>query len=160
MILRKNEQVLHTVYHHFLPYVIRCLYFVFFAFITLIFVRFLTELFSNHTSLIYLISFVIFALVFLYMTLIYWFDKLIITNQRLIFINWISITNVHEREINLKDIQDIASFERGLIRFISVLSYGKIVIKSSAYKFDITFEEIGKANKVRTFITRITEYDK
>ena len=26
--------------------------------------------------------FVIFALVFLYMTLIYWFDKLIITNQR------------------------------------------------------------------------------
>ncbi|MBT5346573.1 hypothetical protein HOJ01_03410 [bacterium] len=94
------------------------------------------------------------------MTLIYWLDKLIITNQRLIFINWISITNVHEREINLKDIQDIASFERGLIRFISVLSYGKIVIKSSAYKFDITFEEIGKANKVRTFITRITEYDK
>ena len=110
--------------------------------------------------MIYLISFVIFALVFLYMTLIYWLDKLIITNQRLIFINWISITNVHEREINLKDIQDIASFERGLIRFISVLSYGKIVIKSSAYKFDITFEEIGKANKVRTFITRITEYDK
>tara|TARA_Y100001970_G_C14231477_1_gene858902 strand:- start:1282 stop:1614 length:333 start_codon:yes stop_codon:yes gene_type:complete len=110
--------------------------------------------------MIYSVAFVIFVLVFLNMTLIYWFDKLIITNQRLIFVNWISITNVHEREINLKDVQDIASFERGLIRFIPFLSFGKIVIKSSAYKFDITFEEIGKANKVRTFITRISEYDK
>lgn len=160
MILRKNEQVLHTVYHHFLPYVIRCIYFTFFSLITFVLIRFLVELFPEFVTIIYLVSLVVFVLVFLYMTLIYWFDKLIITNQRLIFVNWISITNVHEREINLKDIQDIASFEKGLIRFIPFLSFGKIVIKSSAYKFDITFEEIGKANKVRTFITRISEYDK
>ena len=157
MILRKNEQVLHTVYHHFLPYLIRCFYFLIFMFIFLIFSRFLAEIFSDYSTLIYLFFGIVFILVFLNMTLIYWLDKLIITNQRLIYINWISITNVQENEINLKSIQDIGSFERGLIRFIPFLSYGKIVIKSSAYKFDITFEEIGKANKVRTFITQIAE---
>ena len=157
MILRKNEQVLHTVYHHFLPYLIRCFYFLIFTFIFLVFSRFLAEIFPDNSTIIYLTFSLVFILVFLNMTLIYWLDKLIITNQRLIYINWISITNVQENEINLKSIQDIGSFEKGLIRFIPFLSYGKIVIKSSAYKFDITFEEIGKANKVRTFITQIAE---
>ena len=160
MILRKNEQVLHTVYHHFLPYVIRCIYFFVFASIFLLFIRFVVEFLPSYAFYIYLATFLIYLLVFLNMTFIYWLDKLIITNQRLIYINWISITNVQENEINLKSIQDIGSFEKGLVRFIPFLSHGKIVIKSSAYKNDITFEEIGKANKVRTFITRISEYDK
>jgi len=160
MILRKNEQVLHTVYHHFLPYVIRCIYFLVFASIFLLFIRFVVEFLPSYAFYLYLATFLIYLLVFLNMTFIYWLDKLIITNQRLIYINWISITNVQENEINLKSIQDIGSFEKGLVRFIPFLSHGKIVIKSSAYKNDITFEEIGKANKVRTFITRISEYDK
>ena len=160
MILKKNEQVLHTVYHHFLPYVIRCIYFFVFASIFLLFIRFVVEFLPSYAFYLYLGTFLIYLLVFLNMTFIYWLDKLIITNQRLIYINWISITNVQENEINLKSIQDIGSFEKGLVRFIPFLSHGKIVIKSSAYKNDITFEEIGKANKVRTFITRISEYDK
>lgn len=160
MILRENEQVLHIVYHHFLPYVKRCIYFILITFIFSIFIYFLLEFFMNFKFIILTVYFLALLLAFLNMTFIYWLDKLVITNQRLIYINWISVTNVQENEINLKDIQDIASFDRGIIRFVPFLSYGKIVIKSSAYRFDISFEEIGKPKSVREFITRIKHYDK
>jgi len=160
MILRKNEQILHTVYHHFFPYVKRLVLFSLFSILIFVLVRFLTLTFPAVAFYIYLTFFVILVAVFLYMSFIYWMDRLIITNQRLIFINWISLTYVQENEIFLKDVQDIAAFESGIIRFIPFLSNGTVVIKSSAYKVDITFEEVGKASAVKTFINKISEHDK
>jgi len=151
MILRNNEVILHTVYHHFIPYLSRLFYFSFLS------VLFYLPVYYFYNLTVFLFVTIILILAFLYMSFIYWKDKLIVTNQRLIFINWISLTKVIETEIQLKDIQDISSFEKGVLRYFPLLCNGKIVIKSSAYNTDISFEEIGKPSKVKTFISKISE---
>ena len=94
----------------------------------------------------------VFSLVAVYLTLIYWLDRLIVTNKRIIFIDWEYLTVKTEHEAELNDIQDITSQEKGLVALIPFFDYGTIVIKTASAKTFIKFTQSPDPNGIKQFI--------
>lgn len=100
----------------------------------------------------YIIVMFIFSLIFIYITLIYWLDRLVITNRRVVFIDWKYLSVKVEAETELKDIQDIVSRENGIFSLIPFLDFGTIKIKSASNKTAITFPQAPDPNGMKKFI--------
>lgn len=94
----------------------------------------------------------LFLLAFFYIFFIYWADKLIITNFRVIFIDW-KLLNVNtENEAELKDIQDIHIRAKGILSFIPFLNYGTLTIATAASEVCVRFEYAPDPDAVKRFI--------
>jgi hypothetical protein len=86
------------------------------------------------------------------MTFIYWADKLIITNFRIVFIDW-KLLNVNtENEAELKDIQDVHVRGKGIFSFIPFLDYGTITIATAASEVCVRFELAPGPDRIKRFI--------
>jgi hypothetical protein len=85
-------------------------------------------------------------------TLVFWLDRLIVTNKRLIFIDWRYLSIKSEYETELKDVQDITSIERGVFAILPIFDYGTIEIKTSSNQTTIIFKEAPNPNGIKKFI--------
>jgi hypothetical protein len=108
------------------------------------------QIFWAHLFIVFL-----FSLVTIYITLVYWLDRLVITNKRLIFIDWKYLTVKSEYETELRDVQDIVSVERGLFAILPFFDYGIIKVKTSSNKTTIHFDEAPNPNGIKKFIQTI-----
>lgn len=94
----------------------------------------------------------LFLIAFFYMTFIYWADKLVITNFRVVFIDW-KLLNVNtENEAELKDIQDIHVRGKGILAFIPFLNYGTLTIATAASEVCVRFEYAPGPDTIKRFI--------
>lgn len=156
MKLSSDEKVLLIVYHHYAP-------FVFYVLQTLaVSLPFYLGVYFLHPVLplryiiySYLAISIILLFVIIYMALIYWLDKLIITNKRVIFVDWKYLTVKVESEANLCDIQDIISVENGMLSFLPFFQYGKLIVKTSAHTDNVVFPQAPRPNILKKFVTRI-----
>ena len=96
-------------------------------------------------------------LVIIYSALIYWLDKLVITNKRVLFIDWQFLTVKIESEALLSDIQDVVSVEKGILSLVPSLHYGTLIIKTSAHSSNVEFPQAPRPDILRKFITRIMD---
>ncbi len=156
MNLREGEQILKIYHHHPTPFVFQILKVVLATspFFFLLFI--LQSAFSTFAYVIaHLIVLAIFSLVVVYLSLIYWLDKLVITNLRVIHIDWKYLTVRDEAEGLLDDIQDILTAEKGLLSFFPFLDYGDIKIDTASSHVTLTFEHAPNPEGIRQFIYHI-----
>ncbi len=93
-----------------------------------------------------------FILFCVYLALIYWLDKIIITNLRIVHIDWKYLTVKHESEVMIADIQDIQTKERGFWSHFKIFDYGSIKIDSPSSYVTIRFTQAPNPEEIRQFI--------
>lgn len=160
MHLGKGERILKIYYHHPTPFVFDLLKLILatLPFYFLLFIMGNSFEFGVVLAL-HLIVVLLFSLVAIYLTLIYWLDRLIVTNKRIVFIDWKYLTIKTEHEASLYDIEDITSQEKGIIALLPFFDYGTIVIKTASAKTLITFPQAPDPEGVKKFIHSITIHD-
>ena len=157
MHLDKDERILKVYYHSLLPYLISVAQLLsatlpFFFLIYLI----RSNITFSQALMIYAFVLFLFSLVFIYITLIYWLDRLVVTNKRVIFIDWKYLSLKVESETELKDIQDIVSTENGVFSLLPLLDFGTVEIKSASNKTAIVFPEAPDPNGIKKFIQTVS----
>ncbi|MBI5753903.1 PH domain-containing protein [Candidatus Peregrinibacteria bacterium] len=156
MHLREGEQILKIYRHHPTPFV----YHLFVAILgTLPFflVLFLfKESFDTKSFVIaHIVILLAFALVVTYMSLVYWLDKLVITNQRIVFVDWKFLTVKDEAEAFFREIQEIQTTEKGFLSHFRIFDYGSIIIETASAHVDIEFPNAPDPEDIRRFIYHI-----
>lgn len=87
----------------------------------------------------------------------YLLDKLVISNKRVIWVNWRSIIHKEEHEAELNDIQDIEVREMGILSKLKIFDYGLLEIETAATKTAIQFKDCPDPEEVHHFIITQTE---
>lgn len=82
----------------------------------------------------------------------YLLDKLIITNRRVVWINWKSIFRRAEHEAEFLDIQDIDIVEKGVLAKLNIFDYGFLEVETAASKTCIAFQDCPNPEEVKNFI--------
>ena len=153
MRLREGEQIVKVFHHHPTPFVFDVLKVILgsFPFFLLLFL-FSPILSVKWAVILYLMVFVLFALVLTYVALIYWLDKLIITNYRIIHIDWKYLTVRDEAEAFLKDIQDVQTEEKGILAKFWVFDYGLLRLDTPSSYVTIVFLDAPDPENIRKYI--------
>jgi len=156
MELREGEQILKIYHHHPTPFVFQILKAVL-ATLPFFFLLFILQTaFSSSAYVIaHLLVFAVFSLLVVYLSLIYWLDKLVITNLRIIHVDWKYLTIRDEAEALLDDIQDILTAEKGLLSYFSFFDYGQIRIDTASSHTTLTFEDAPNPEGIRQFIYHV-----
>lgn len=153
MHLEQDERILKIYYHSLFPFLVNVaeLLTVTLPFFFILYL--LKDSISFNTAVVvYSLILFVFALILIYLTLIYWLDRLVITNKRVIFIDWKYLTVKVEAETELKDIQDIVSRENGFLSLLPLLDFGTVEIKSASNKTAIEFIQAPDPNGIKKFI--------
>lgn len=158
MHLREGEQILQIFHHHPTPFVFNILKLIAatLPFFLLIFV-FQESLSTSVFVLINLGVFLLFALVVIYLSLIYWLDKLVVTNFRVVHIDWKYLTVRDEAEGLIDDIQDIQTEEKGLLSYLKVFDYGSISIDTASSHVTLIFRDAPDPEGIRRFIYHVRQ---
>lgn len=156
MHLREAENIQKIYHHHPTPFVFKLFKILLgaFPFLLMLFI-FKNTMSTKWYVIAHVIVFAVFALVVTYFSLVYWLDKLVVTNQRLVYINWKYITVRNESEAFLDDIQDIQSHENGVFSYFWVFDYGYILIETASSHVSIAFEDAPNPEEIRQYIYHI-----
>ncbi|OGJ44571.1 hypothetical protein A2272_01880 [Candidatus Peregrinibacteria bacterium RIFOXYA12_FULL_33_12] len=160
MHLKENETILKIFRHHFSPFLIDIaiiLVLVIPLFIIASFVQ--NYLPATYTVWLYFILTLTSLGIATYVFLIYWLDKLVVSNQRIMHINWKTLFKKEVYSIKLKDIQNISFKCHGILEFIPFFNYGSMEVESAANFHNITFADLSRPEETKQFITdTITKY--
>lgn len=153
MQLREGERIVKVFHHHPTPFVFDVLKVIVgtFPFFLLLFL-FESVLSTYWYVILHLVVFGLFSLVILYVSLIYWLDKLIITDARIIHIDWKYLTVRDEAEALLKDIQDIQTEEKGILSMFWIFDYGLLRLDTPSSYVTIEFKDAPDPENVRKYI--------
>lgn len=153
MHLRHGEVIRRRIHRHLTPYVFKL------AFIAIIALPLYVMLFLLPDNLGGEWVFVAFALISLVTGMVvtiismdYLMDKLIVTNKRVVWVNWKSIFTREEREAELLDILDIESCEKGILSKLHILDYGQLILETAAGRTCIQFNDCADPEGVKGFI--------
>lgn len=156
MHLREGEKVLKTYRHHLTPFVFQLFKL---ALVMAPFYIFLFLLASSMSTKWYYLTHLIFLLFFLlmvaYLSLIYWLDKLIITDQRIIHINWKYLTRKDESDLEIDRIEDIQTKEKGFFAHFKIFDYGTLILETASSYTALTFLNAPDPESIRQFINHI-----
>lgn len=153
MNLNDDEQVLKVYHHHLTTFIFRALGM---AFVSLPF-YFMAALLSTILSPVNLAMTVlgitvIFGLVMFYDLTLYYFDRLIITNRRVVYIDWKSAVKRDEHEAEIMDIQDISTEEAGVFAFLPIFDFGMFKLETASTKTSIIFTDAPDPEGIKHFI--------
>ena len=156
MQLREEERILKVYHHHPTPFVFNILKAIAgaFPFFLLLFL-FQGALSTKWFVILNLLVFALFSLVIVYLSLIYWLDKLVVTNQRVVNIDWKYLTIRDEAEALLKDIQDIQSEEKGILSAFSFFDYGVFRLDTASSYVTMEFIDAPDPEEIRQFIYHV-----
>jgi hypothetical protein len=156
MEIREGEKILKVYHHHIFPFVKNVLKVIIgaFPFYMLLFL-FQPVLSDSWFYLLNLFIFVLFALVMIYVSLLYWMDRLVITTLRIIHVDWKLLTVRNESEALLNDIQDIQTQERGILSALWIFDYGFFRLETASSHVTIEFRDAPDPEGIRKFIYHI-----
>lgn len=150
----RSKEVIRKVYHrHFFPYFLRLIA-VLIASFPFYFIVFLLSASLDKKIIIEISAAVslLFIGVIAYMSFIYWMDRLVVTNFRVIFIDWKLLNVSSESEAELEEIQDIHTKTKGIFSFIPFLNYGALRIETAASRLSVDFHFAPDPNAIKLFI--------
>lgn len=156
MELREGENILRVYHHHPTPFIWMVIkaaisFSPFYLFIYL----FQDSMSAKWAIIINVIFFVAFTLVILYLTFIYWLDKLIVTNQRIVFKDYKFLTLSEESQTFIRDIQDIISREKGILSYFRIFDYGTIRMETSSSTSIVIFDNAPDPEGIRQYIFQL-----
>jgi len=156
MHLREGERIIEVFHHHPTPFVYQIIK----ALVGASPFFFLLYIFQGAMSskvfwILNFAVFTLFAIVILYLSLIYWLDKLIITNQRIVHVDWKYLTIRQEAEALLSDIQDVQSEEKGVLSHFKAFDYGFFRLDTASSHVTIEFFGAPNPEGIRQLIYHI-----
>lgn len=154
MELKQDEHIIRVYHHHPFPFILQMVKAVG-ASIPFFFLLFLISgvLTSQQIIITNFIIIGLFSLVIIYLALIYWLDKLVITNKRIVHIDWKLLSKRDEGEALLFDIQDIHTQEKGLLAALYLFDYGIIRLETASSKTTIVFTEAPNPEEIKAFLS-------
>lgn len=156
MKLSEGETILKVYHHHPTPFVFIVLKVLLGTFPFLLLLFLFESLFSTKAFVItHLILFFIFSLIIVYISFIYWLDKLVITDKRVVYINWKYLTVREEAEALIRDIQDIRTKENGFFSNFWIFDYGKLRIDTPSSYVTIEFFDAPDPEEIRKYLFHI-----
>lgn len=152
--LKEGEKIIKIYHHHPFPFAMQLIKTVA-ASVPFFFLLFLIKsVLTTQYFIIGILSIVtLFSLVIVYLALVYWLDRLVITNRRIIHIDWKFLTKRDSEQALLNDIQDIRTHEQGILASLYIFDYGIIRLETASSKTTIVFIEAPDPEGMKAFIT-------
>ncbi len=153
MRLKEHEEVVKVFHHHYTALVLRELKVALIS-IPFFFVASFVSPLLNYWQMFFVYSVVgaLFLAVILYDGILYWLDRLIVTNMRVLYIDWKNIFSRSEHEAELVDIQDIETTETGVLAFLPIFDYGNFMLETASAHTIINFNEAPDPEGIKHFI--------
>lgn len=156
MHLREGEQILKIFHHHPTPFVFDIFKLILAAIPFFVVLFILKESFNTKWFVIaYVILILCFALVVAYMSFIFWMDRLVVTNHRIVYVNWKMLSIREEAEAFHREIEEIMTQEKGIFSYFKTFDYGTIRIETAAAHVNIDFRDAPDPEGIRKFIYHI-----
>ena len=156
MELRDGENILKKYRHHPTPFIWMMIKTLFGATPFYLFLFFALPYMDVSLSIIlHTVFFIIFGFVVLYLTLIYWLDVLVVTNQRIISIDYKFLTTSQTSQTFIQAIQDICTHELGILSYFRIFDYGSVIIETAASDITLVFDNAPDPEGIRQFIYHI-----
>jgi len=156
MELRDGEEILKKYRHHPTPFVWIMVKTLLGVAPFYLFLFFAVPYMSIAMSVILHIAFFAFlALIVIYKILVYWLDVLIVTNQRVINIDYKFLTTSQSSQTFIQDIQDICTHEHGILSYLRIFDFGEIRIETAASDVTLVFKDAPDPEGIRQFIYHI-----
>lgn len=153
MHLRGNEVIQHIYRRHYFPFIFLVIKAALASF-PLYFVLFAMQ--NGMPKDIFNIAFIAISIFFVFVVVLvsflYWADKLVVTNFRVILIDWKLLNISDENEAELHDIQDIHIRNRGILSFIPFLNYGSVTISTASSDVTVYFDKAPDPSSIKRFI--------
>lgn len=157
MLKKENEEVVKVLHHHYTALFLRefkvALLSIPFYFVASFFGAFLN---TGQMFQVYSVITLIFLIVIIYDGVLYWMDRLIITNIRVVYIDWLNPFSRSEHEAELVDIQDIETTETGVLSFLPFFDYGNFTLETASAHTIITFNEAPDPEGIKHFIYHLS----
>ncbi len=97
-----------------------------------------------------------FALVHAYDFVMYYLDTLIITNQRVVHLDWINPFKYLETQAMLDDIQNVESVENGFLSELKIFDFGEFQIETASTRTVIKFSQAPDPEGIKFFVTDLS----
>lgn len=158
MKLREDEKVLRIYHHHPTPFVLNIFKAVAYS-LPILFVIYLINivLSTGWNIILYLVFSFVFILIVIYLSLIYWLDKLIITDKRIIHQNWKTLTVMEESQVDLSEIQDIQTHEKGFLSYFRFFDYGQFKLATASSYVALVFADAPNPEEIRRFVQHVKQ---
>lgn len=158
MLLKEGEKIVKVFRHHGTTLFYRELK-VLIASLPFYFVGFLVApLLSFSQGLFVFISIsLVFGILITGDGLLYYMDRLVITNRRILYIEWHSLLSRKEYEADLNDIQDIETQETGLISSLKLFDYGLFRLQTASARTTIVFTNAPDPEGIKHFVYQLNQ---
>ncbi len=153
MNLKKDEVKIKIFHHHPTLFFTRGIgVFLAFSPFFLVATFFSGMLDMTQNIIVYISISLFFALYLIYDQRLYFLDRIIITNKRIIHVDWKNAFHNTEVEVELSDVQNVKTVESGILSFIPFLNYGTVSIETSSSTTAIIFTESSNPDRIKYFI--------
>ncbi len=153
MHLKQEEAIIKTYRHHPLPFVFRALQIMIVSLPFFLFATFFKGVLTPEQMLLAYFSIgTVFFLIIAYDWLIFFADKLVITNERIVHIDWRNLFSRKENEVEIENIRDIGTEEKGILSSFKLLDYGLLKIETDAPEVSIQFTDANNPEGIKDFI--------
>lgn len=153
-----DENKIKTFFHHPFPFFVRAVQIAVVSFpFFLVATFFYTLLDTTQMFLVYLGISAVFALIITYDGLIYFLDRIVVTNRRIIHVDWKNLFDRSETEADLNDIQDITTKEYGILSSLPIFDFGTFHVETSASKVAIIFHDAADPEGIKHFIYHLQQ---
>jgi hypothetical protein len=157
MKLQVDEKIIKTYHHHALFFFWRGLK-VWAAVLPFLFLTYMFRSLMPFVAQmeIYSAIIIIFAIVHAYDFLMFYLDTLIITNQRVVHLDWINPFKYLETQAMLDDIQNVESEENGFLSEFKIFDFGEFLIETASTRTVISFEQAPDPEGIKFFVTDLS----
>lgn len=157
MKLQPEEQIIKVYHHDFFNFILRgikiwCASLPFF-----LMVYFFSKILIFWTAVSAFGGvFVLFGLIHTYDFMMFYLDTLVITNQRVVHLDWISPFKYNEVQAMLDDIQNIESDENGFLSMFKIFDFGLFLVETASTKTIIRFDDAPDPEAIKFFLVNLS----
>lgn len=153
MQLREGEKILKTYRRHLFPMIVLIIEVLLGSVPFYLLIYFMMNNVSLGTlSVIIGVVTAIFSLLLLNVVFNDRLDKLVVTNHRIIMVDWKVIVFKSESEIDIKDIQEITLTTAGILANLKIFDFGTCLIETASHDLSIRFDDAPHPSEMRDFI--------
>jgi hypothetical protein len=153
MLLQENECLIKIFHHHPTVFLIKAFNFIVISIPFFFVASFFSGLLNTvQMVMVYTGIVLIFGLIMAYELFFFYFDRLVITNRRILHVDWTGAFSRAEHEAELSDIQDIGTEEAGLLAFLPIFDFGTFVVETASTKTTITFKDAPDPEGIKHFV--------
>lgn len=154
---QENEELVKVFYHHPMAWFLREARFMAIS-LPFYFLAAVLSTGLTTTQSIYVFGGItlIFALIIGLHSLFYLMDRLIITSQRIVHVDWQGPFKRMEHEAEIVDVQDIETEETGVLSFLPIFDYGTFTLETASAHTTITFREAPDPEGIKHFIYHLS----